>query len=71
MKKLFLIILPLFFLPGCAMFSTEIDRVAGKIGSGVDRYCLELQQADRVQVRQRVNPTPGGATIVVTCPGDT
>ena len=63
-------LLAVLFLGGCAMFASEIDKVAGKIGDGVDRYCLELNQADRAQVREEVNPTEGGATIVVTCPGD-
>lgn len=53
------------------MFAGEIDKVSGKIGEGVDKYCLELDQDGRAKVRDEVNPTPGGATIVVTCPGDT
>ena len=63
-----LIILSVLMLPGCALFGDEIDQIAGKIGSGVDRYCAELNEVSRAEIRKSVNPTPGGATIIVTCP---
>lgn len=69
MKYLFILLFA-FAMSGCAMFAGEIDKVSGKIGEGVDKYCLELDQDGRAKVRDEVNPTPGGATIVVTCPGD-
>lgn len=69
MKNLFIAVV-VFGVSGCAMFAGEIDRVASKIGDGVDRYCLELDKAGRERVRAGVNPTPGGARITVTCPGD-
>lgn len=68
--KPFFIFITALLLSGCAMFASEIDRVTDKIGGGVDRYCLELTEADRARVRSEVNPTPGGATITVVCPGD-
>jgi len=68
--KYFLIALMAIGLSGCQMFGSEIDRISGKIGDGVDRYCAELDSAARARVRDMVNPTPGGASIAVTCPGD-
>ena len=66
------IIFALFVLPlaGCAMFADEITRSAEAVGEGVDRYCAEVDQANRDKFRGKVNPTPGGASIAVTCPGD-
>ncbi len=66
MKYLILVV----FLSGCAMFASEIDQVSDRIGDGVDRYCSELDQDERAEVRAEVNPTPAGAKIKVTCPGD-
>ncbi len=68
--KLLTLIASMLFLSGCMLFASEIDQVTDKIGDGVDRYCLELSQADRARVREEVNPTPGGANISVVCPGD-
>lgn len=70
MKKLIALFFSLFAISSCAVFTDEIDQVADKIGDGVDRYCSELNQADRMRVRGKVNPTPNGASVVVTCPGD-
>ena len=64
------LIVGVVFLSGCALFADEIDQVSDRIGDGVDRYCSELDQDQRAEVREEVNPTPGGATIKVTCPGD-
>ncbi|NNF66362.1 MAG: hypothetical protein HKM98_02520 [Gammaproteobacteria bacterium] len=66
--KLLIIIPAAALLSGCMMFASEIDQVTDKIGDGVDRYCAELTATARAEVRAQVNPTPRGATIVVTCP---
>ena len=68
--KPFLILFFAFALGGCAMFAEQITASAEKVGEGVDRYCAEIDQNNRAAFREKVNPTPGGATIVVTCPGD-
>lgn len=56
-------------LVGCALFQEEMLRSADKVQDGVDAYC-EASQQNRETFRSAVNPTPGGATIIVTCPGD-
>lgn len=68
--KYLIVLLCATFLSGCMMFASEIDQVTGKIGEAADRYCFELAQPDRAVVRDQVNPTAGGATITVVCPGD-
>ena len=66
----YLIIPVIALLSGCALFSEEITESADAVADGVDRYCDEVSQASREKFRSKVNPTPGGASIVVTCPGD-
>lgn len=69
--KLFLIVLaPIFFLSGCAMFTDEITRSAEKVQEGIDDYYCQASQENRAKFRAQVFPTPGGATGSITCPGD-
>lgn len=67
MKPLYTIILALM-LSGCAMLSPQIEKAADKVQEGVDRYCAEVSEQARADFREKINPTPGGATITVTCP---
>lgn len=53
---------------GCATFGDDLDKAAEKVGKGVDRYCSEVSEQGRADFRNKVNPTEGGASIVVTCP---
>jgi len=54
-------------LSGCAMFAPQIEKAAGSVQDGVDRYCAEVDEASRAKFRAQVNPTPGGHTITVEC----
>jgi len=69
MKPLYFV-LAVLLLPGCAMFQEEMMRSAEKVQDGIDDYYCQASQENREKFREEVNPTPGGATIVVTCPGD-
>lgn len=57
----------IFTVSGCAMFAPQIEKAAGQVASGVDRYCVEVDADSRLKFREQVNPTPGGNTITVTC----
>ncbi len=65
--KYFTIILCGIALSGCALFSEEITKAAGKVQDGVDRYCMEVDEGNRAEFREKVNPTPDGNSIEVTC----
>lgn len=55
-------------LSGCTLLSPQMEKAAVKVQDGVDRYCMEVDETRRSQFREMVNPTPGGASITVTCP---
>ncbi len=58
-------ILALVALSGCSY----LDPLSDKIQDGVDRYCEEPASVRRT-IRETVNPTPDGNTIIVNCAGD-
>jgi len=68
MKYLITVLTAAVLLSGCAYLTPQITRAAEQVQDGVDTYCKEVDEASRENFRAQVNPTPEGATIVVTCP---
>lgn len=70
MKYLLTAAIAVFLMSGCQALAPQITKAAGKVQEGVDTYCDEVDEKSRANFRAKVNPTPGGATIVVTCPNE-
>ena len=68
--RLAIVALVVGFASGCAVFQEQITKSASKVADGVDAYCENVNKAAREEFRGKVNPTPGGANVTVTCPGD-
>ena len=68
MKHITLAVLAIITLSACETLGPAHDKVIEKAQEGVDRYCAEVSTELRAETREKFNPTPGGATAVITCP---
>jgi hypothetical protein len=66
-----LIIAMLITISGCSSLNMLGDKSADKIAPLIDRYCLEVDENIRAELRDKINQKTNGNQVRIDCGADT